>query len=111
MNNVISDILSQAIGGNDPPGRIRRVGQYVTSSKCFYTAREKRKKVSKEEDYAEEWVRMTTRILELEEKLMNHNGVHEVATKMETINKSKIKIILAFKSIDRSVDASDHDIE
>lgn len=54
---------------------------------------------------------MTTRILELEEKLMNHNGVHEVATKMETINKSKIKIILAFKSIDRSVDASDHDIE
>ncbi|KAA0038005.1 uncharacterized protein E6C27_scaffold36G001940 [Cucumis melo var. makuwa] len=30
MDNVTCDILSQAIGGNDPPGRIRGVGQYVT---------------------------------------------------------------------------------
>ncbi|TYK14243.1 uncharacterized protein E5676_scaffold1121G00270 [Cucumis melo var. makuwa] len=28
--DVTSDILSQAIGGNDPPGRIRGVDQYVT---------------------------------------------------------------------------------
>ncbi|KAA0065450.1 uncharacterized protein E6C27_scaffold17G001320 [Cucumis melo var. makuwa] len=30
MDNVTCDILSQAIGGNDPPGRIRGVDQYVT---------------------------------------------------------------------------------
>ncbi|TYK30281.1 transposase [Cucumis melo var. makuwa] len=52
-DNITSDILSEAIGGNDPPGKIRGVGQYVTLSKYFHTAREKRKKVSKEEDYAE----------------------------------------------------------
>uniref|UniRef100_A0A9I9E9D0 Serine/threonine-protein kinase nek2 n=1 Tax=Cucumis melo TaxID=3656 RepID=A0A9I9E9D0_CUCME len=43
MDNVTCDILSRAIGGNDPPRRIRGVGQYVTPSKYFYTAREKRK--------------------------------------------------------------------
>ncbi|KAA0043011.1 uncharacterized protein E6C27_scaffold75G00860 [Cucumis melo var. makuwa] len=66
MDNVTCDILSQAIEGNDPPGRIRGVGQYVTPSKYFHTAREKRKKVGKEEDYAEERARMAARILELE---------------------------------------------
>ncbi|KAA0040643.1 transposase [Cucumis melo var. makuwa] len=30
MDNVTCDILSRAIGGNDPPRRIRGVGQYVT---------------------------------------------------------------------------------
>ena len=53
MDNVTCDILSQAIGGNDPPGRIRGVGQYVTPSKYFHIAREKQKMV-KEENYAEE---------------------------------------------------------
>ncbi|KAA0066268.1 uncharacterized protein E5676_scaffold37G00160 [Cucumis melo var. makuwa] len=59
MDNVTCDILSQAIGGNDPLGRIREVGQYVTPNKYFHTAREKQMKVSKEEDYAEERERMT----------------------------------------------------
>uniref|UniRef100_A0A9I9EEJ8 Uncharacterized protein n=1 Tax=Cucumis melo TaxID=3656 RepID=A0A9I9EEJ8_CUCME len=54
IDNVTYDILSQVIGGNDPLGRIRGVGQYVTSSKYFHIAREKRKKVNKEEDYAKE---------------------------------------------------------
>ncbi|KAA0038226.1 transposase [Cucumis melo var. makuwa] len=45
MDNVTCDILSQAIGGNDPPGTIPGVDQYVTPSKYFHTAREKRKKV------------------------------------------------------------------
>ncbi|TYK11866.1 hypothetical protein E5676_scaffold177G00140 [Cucumis melo var. makuwa] len=68
MDNVTCDILSQAIGGNDPPGGIRGVGQYVTLSKYFHTAREKPKKVSKEdyveeEDYGEERARMAACIL------------------------------------------------
>ncbi|KAA0046954.1 uncharacterized protein E6C27_scaffold230G001320 [Cucumis melo var. makuwa] len=108
MDNVTCDILSQAIGGNDPPGRIRGVGQYVTPSKYFHTAREKRKKVGKEEDYAEERVRMAARILELEAELMKHKKVPEVATKGET-DESKIKSQMASKSIDTSDDANDHD--
>ncbi|KAL4032531.1 hypothetical protein IC575_005609 [Cucumis melo] len=108
MDNVTCDILSQAIGGNDPPGRIRGVGQYVTPSKYFHTAREKRKKVGKEEDYAEERARMAARILELEAELMKHKKVPEVATKGET-DESKIKSQMASKSIDTSDDANDHD--
>ncbi|XP_050937125.1 uncharacterized protein LOC107991099 isoform X1 [Cucumis melo] len=108
MDNVTCDILSQAIGGNDPPGRIQGVGQYVTPSKYFHTAREKRKKVGKEEDYAEERARMATRILELEVELMKHKRVPEVATKGET-DESKIKSQTASKSIDTSDDANDHD--
>ncbi|KAL4030039.1 hypothetical protein IC575_008272 [Cucumis melo] len=108
MDNVTCDILSRAIGGNDPPGRIRGVGQYVTPSKYFHTAREKRKKVGKEEDYAEERARMAARILELEAKLMKHKRVPEVATKGET-DESKIKSQMASKSIDTSDDANDHD--
>ncbi|KAL0556001.1 hypothetical protein IC582_004505 [Cucumis melo] len=108
MNNVTCDILSQAIRGNDPPGRIRGVGQYVTPSKYFHTAREKRKKVGKEEDYAEERARMVARILELEAELMKHKRVPEVATKRET-DESKIKSQMASKSIDTSDDANDHD--
>uniref|UniRef100_A0A9I9E6C2 Serine/threonine-protein kinase nek2 n=1 Tax=Cucumis melo TaxID=3656 RepID=A0A9I9E6C2_CUCME len=108
IDNVTCDILSQAIGGNDPPGRIQGVGQYVTPSKYFHTAREKRKKVGKEEDYAEERARMATRILELEAELMKHKRVPEVATKGET-DESKIKSQMASKSIDTSDDANDHD--
>ncbi|KAL4025551.1 hypothetical protein IC575_013953 [Cucumis melo] len=108
MDNVTYDILSQAIGGNDPLGRIRGVGQYVTPSKYFHTAREKRKKVGKEEDYAEERARMAARILELEAELMKHKKVPEVATKGET-DESKIKSQMASKSIDTSDDANDHD--
>ncbi|KAA0058341.1 uncharacterized protein E6C27_scaffold409G00270 [Cucumis melo var. makuwa] len=108
MDNVTCDILSQAIGGNDPPGRIRGVGQYVTPSKYFHIAREKRKKVGKEEDYAEERARMAARILELEAELMKHKWVSEVATKGES-DESKIKSQMASKSIDTSDDANDHD--
>ncbi|TYK05730.1 uncharacterized protein E5676_scaffold98G002150 [Cucumis melo var. makuwa] len=88
-NNITCDILSQVIGGNDPPGRIQGVGQYITPSKYVHTAREKRKKVSKEEDYAEERARMAAR---------------------ET-DESKIKSQMASKSIDTSDDANDHDAE
>ncbi|KAL0544189.1 hypothetical protein IC582_019302 [Cucumis melo] len=108
IDNVTCDILSQAIGGNDPPGRIRGVGQYVTLSKYFHIAREKRKKVGKEEDYAEEQARMVARILELEAELMKHKRVPEVAIKGET-DESKIKSQMASKSIDTSNDANDHD--
>lgn len=52
MDNETSDILSQAIGGDDPPRRIQGVGQYVTRSKYFHVARKQQKNVSKEEDYA-----------------------------------------------------------
>ncbi|KAA0051774.1 uncharacterized protein E5676_scaffold609G001390 [Cucumis melo var. makuwa] len=86
------------------------VGQYVTPSKYFHTAREKRKKVSKEEDYAKERARMATRILELEAELIKHKRVPEVATKRET-DESKIKSQMAFKSNDMSDDANDHDAE
>ncbi|KAL0556358.1 hypothetical protein IC582_004871 [Cucumis melo] len=110
MDNVTYDILSQAIGGNDPSGRIRGEGQFVTPSKYFHTAREKRKKVSKEKDYAEERARMAARILELEAELMKHKRVPEVATKGET-DESKIKSQMASKSIDTSDDANDHDAE
>ncbi|KAA0040642.1 uncharacterized protein E6C27_scaffold555G00030 [Cucumis melo var. makuwa] len=72
------------------------------------TAREKRKKVGKEEDYAEERARMAARILELEAELMKHKKVPEVATKGET-DESKIKSQMASKSIDTSDDANDHD--
>ncbi|KAA0062144.1 uncharacterized protein E6C27_scaffold89G005130 [Cucumis melo var. makuwa] len=72
---------------------------------------EKRKKVSKEEDYAEERTRMATRILELEAELMNHKRVFEVATKGETADESKIKSQMASKSIDTSDDANDYDTE
>ncbi|TYK07142.1 uncharacterized protein E5676_scaffold606G00130 [Cucumis melo var. makuwa] len=64
--------------------RIRGVGKYVTPSKYFLTAREKRKKVGKEEDYAEERARMAARILKLEAELMKHKRVPEVVTKGET---------------------------
>ncbi|KAL0536498.1 hypothetical protein IC582_025447 [Cucumis melo] len=108
MDNVTCDILSQAIGGNDPPRRIRGVGQYVTPSKYFHTAREKRKKVGKAEDYAEERARMAAHILELEAELMKYKRVPEVATKEET-DESKIKSQMASKSIDTSDDANDND--
>ncbi|KAA0062271.1 uncharacterized protein E6C27_scaffold154G00030 [Cucumis melo var. makuwa] len=88
MDNVTCDILSQPIRGNDPPRRIRGVGQYVTPSKYFHTAREKRKKVGKEEDYAEERARMVACILELEAELMKHK-----------------------RGIDTLDDANDHDAE
>ncbi|KAA0047162.1 villin-4-like isoform X4 [Cucumis melo var. makuwa] len=120
-NNVTSDILSQAIGGNNPPRRIRGVGQYVTPSKYFHTAREKRKKkVSKEEDYAEERARMTARILELEAKLMNHKRVgdenKDVCASTGTLTKVKNETScrLAIRTKDNVVSAGtifDYDMD
>lgn len=74
------DVLSQALGSKDPPGRVRGVGKYVTPKQYFHTPKlsTKRNKSemvgesSRAAKDSKEKEKMAARIKELEEELIKY---------------------------------------